>query len=110
MSTEAGRRLHKIDHGDPCPYEAKGLCALVNDGPWGPAAIPAIEAEAEKEARIDEASRCVIHEAEARATVLRELREEVAGMDTMLGTGTVPVMWLIRAAVLAAIARRIGDG
>jgi hypothetical protein len=43
-TTQAGRDLHKTDHGDPCPYEPR--CALVNDGPWGKAAILAVEAEA----------------------------------------------------------------
>ena len=47
-------------------------------------------------------------EAEARATVLRELREEVEGMPTiiepMLGIDTV---WVRRAAVLDAIDRRL---
>ena len=41
-------------------------------------------------------------EAEARAAVLRELREEVAGMD-------LPASEYVRQAVLAAIDRRLGD-
>ena len=53
-------------------------------------------------------------EAEARAAVLRELREEVAGMGHQhLQWPPIDGAWidvLNRAAVLAAIDRRLGDG
>ena len=94
MSTEAGRRLF-TEHVD-----CVGYCEI-----WGERdALNAIEAEAHQQgfdAAWAESSVGVEGEiAEARAAVLRELREEVAGMaDLPSDVGDV----------LAAIDRRLGD-
>ena len=104
MSTEAGRRLF-TEHVD-----CVGYCEI-----WGERdAMNAIEAEAHQQgfdAAWAESSVGVEGEiAEARATVLRELREEVVGMAFEFEDRLGPAGALVsRAAVLAAIDRILGD-
>jgi hypothetical protein len=70
VTTEAGKRL----------LEDFPFVADLQYGQTDEPIIAAIEAEAEKEARIDEASRCAIHEAEAARAALQSLRERVEAL------------------------------
>jgi hypothetical protein len=72
-TTEAGRRLLNA-LGGPQRDIPNAVGVPLEDY------IVAVEAEAEKEARIDEASRCAIHETEAARAALQSLRERVEGL------------------------------
>ena len=109
--------------GEPTTEAGKRLLSFLDDpenaqSPLEPQWVAAIEAEAyamgHNDGKVPWPSRDAAR-AEARAAVLRELRDEVAGMKsdaTMYDWSEPPRPvheWIDRASVLAAIDRRLGD-